>query len=314
MSHFHDMEMFLAAARYGSFTRAATEMRTSVGAVSRAIARLELHMDCRLFNRTTRRVNLTAEGRLALTEVSAGMARLENARALLHEQRQQAAGTLKVLTPIPFAKHYLMPELPKFLEQHPHLELDMHMDDFGVDLLAGGFDLAVQFAPVPPNGYISRMLGTMEVLMVASPAYLAQHGVPRTIEDLAGHKCLQVRGRTGGPPYQWQIQQVTGGPVTVHHPAGQCFINGQLDVIIQGALCGLGISPIDLRAVVHYLRSGDLKVVLPDYRLVGGSDVLLLYPHRDRVPIKARVFMDLIAEIGRTKMTIPGFDFHVHAA
>ncbi len=142
MSHFHDMEMFLAAARCGSFTRAATEMRTSVGAISRAVARLERYMDCRLFNRTTRRVNLTAEGRLALTEVSAGIARLENARALLHEQRQQAAGTLKVLIPIPFAKHYLMPELPTLLEQHPQLELDMHLDDFGFDLLTGGFDLA----------------------------------------------------------------------------------------------------------------------------------------------------------------------------
>ena len=255
-----------------------------------------------------------AEGRLALTEVSAGIARLENARALLHEQRQQAAGTLKVLIPIPFAKHYLMPELPTLLEQHPQLELDMHLDDFGFDLLTGGFDLAVQFAPVPPNSYISRMLGTMEILMVASPAYLARHGVPRTIEDLERHKCLQVRGRTGGLPYQWQIQHVSGGPVTVHHPSGQCFINGQLDVIIHGALSGLGITPIDLRAVAHFLRSGELKIVLPDYRLVGGSDVLMLYPHRDHVPLKARVFMDLIAEIGRSKMTIPDFDYHAHGA
>lgn len=314
MSELHDLEIFLAAARCGSFTEAAATMRLSVAAVSRAIARLEKHMDCRLFNRTTRRLNLTAEGQLALTEVTAGMARLRNAREMLHEQRQIASGTLKVLLPNAFSKHYMMPELPDFLERHPDLELDMYVEDFGVDLLAGGFEVAVQYGPVPTNGYISRALGAMEIVLVASPHYLARYGVPAAIEDLDRHKRLQLRGPTGGAPYHWHLRHVDGGKVTIHRPAGQCFVNSQLDAIIHGALCGVGIGLSDLRAVERYLRAGDLKIVLPDYRVVEGGGVTMLYPHRDHVPLKARVFMDFIIDIARRRMTIPDFDAAEYAA
>jgi len=314
MSELHDLEIFLAAARCGSFTEAATSMRVSVAAVSRAIARLELHMDCRLFNRTTRRLNLTAEGQLALTEVTAGMDRLRNARNLLHEQRQSVSGTLKVLLPNAFSKHYMMPELPAFLERHPNLDLDMYVEDFGTDLLAGGFEVAVQYAPVPANGYISRHLGTMEIVLVASPAYLERHGVPRSVEDLDAHRRIQLRGPTGGATYHWHLQPVSGGQRVVHRPVGQCFVNSQLDAIIHGALCGVGIAPSDLRAVQRYLVSGDLRIVLPDYRVVEGGGVVMLYPHRDHVPLKARVFMDFIADIGRRMMTIPDFDPYAYAA
>jgi len=313
MSELQDLEIFLAAARCGSFTEAAGTMRLSVAAVSRAIARLELHMDCRLFNRTTRRLNLTAEGELALTEVTAGMERLRNARLLLHEQRQRASGTLKVLLPNAFSKHYMMPELPAFLEKHPALDLDMYVEDFGVDLLAGGFEVAVQYGPVPTNGYISRSLGTMEIVLVASPAYLARHGVPRSIEDLDSHHRIQLRGPKGGAAFHWHLQHVDGGPIAIHRPAGQCFVNSQLDAIIHGAICGVGIAPSDLRAVERYVRSGDLQIVLPDYRVVDGGEVVMLYPHRDHVPLKARVFMDFIVDLARRNMVITEFDCRAYA-
>src|SRR6218665_1994726 len=136
MSQLNDMELFLAAARCGSFTPAGNEMHTSVAAVSRAIARLEQYMGCRLFGRTSRSINLTSEGRLAVTEITAGITRLKNARTMIHEQRHCAAGVLKVLISSVFARHYLMPELPAFLECHPQLELDMYFEDFGADLVS----------------------------------------------------------------------------------------------------------------------------------------------------------------------------------
>ena len=300
MSELHDLEIFVAAARRSSFTAAATDMRLSVAAVSRAVARLEVEMDARLFNRTTRRSNLTAEGQLALAEISEGLDRLRNARNLLQEQRQRASGTLKVLLPNAFSKHYMMPELPAFLDRHPALDIEMHVEDFGTDLLAGGFEVAVQYGSPPPNGYISRSLGAMEIALVASPAYLERHGIPRTIEDLDRHKRLNLRGH-GGVAYLWHLQRPGGGPVFSHRPAGQCFINSQLDATIHAALCGVGIAPSDLRAVERYLRAGDLKVVLPEYRVVSGGEVTMLYPHRDHVPLKARVFMDFVAEIARCR-------------
>ena len=147
MYELHDLEIFMEAAQCGSFTETAARMRLSVAAISRAIARLEQDLDCRLFNRTTRRLALTAEGELALGEVRAGMERLRGAKLLIGEQQHRATGTLKVLLPNSFAKHYMMPELPAFLERYPQLDLDMYIEDFGSDILAGGFEVAVQYAP-----------------------------------------------------------------------------------------------------------------------------------------------------------------------
>jgi DNA-binding transcriptional LysR family regulator len=314
MHELHDFEIFVAAARCGSFTETAAEMRLSVSAISRTVARLEDDLGARLFNRTTRRLNLTAEGHLVLAEVSAGIARLRNAKNLLREQQQRVSGTLKVLLPNSFCKNYMMPELPAFLGRYPELEIDMHVDDFGTDLLAGGFEVAVQYAPVPTNGYISRGLGTMDVLLVASPAYLASHGVPHSVDDLQAHICINVRGPAGAAPFQWNLQPVNGGPVLRHHPTGQCFVNSQLDAVIHGALCGVGIAPSDIGAVERYLRNGDLKVVLPDYRLLGGGEVVLLYAHREHLPLKARVFIDFLADIAQRRMHIADLDIHAHAA
>ena len=314
MSELHDLEIFMVAARCGSFTEAASEMRLSVATVSRAILRLEQHMDCRLFNRTTRRLNLTAEGRLALDEVSAGMERLRNARVLLQEQRQCASGTLRVLLPNAFAKHYMMPLLPAFLEQHPQIDLDMHIDDFGSDLLAGGFDVVVQYGPIPDNGYISRFLGTMDIVLVASPSYLARHGFPRMASDLDGHHCIQFRRMKTGTAFEWTLRDKTTGETIIHHPKGNVFINSQLDAAIHAAVCGVGVMPSDIRAVHRYLVSGDLKLVLPQYRVDAGDGLYMLYPHRDHVPLKARVFMDFIVEIGRTRLTVPEFDDEAFAA
>lgn len=314
VSELQDLEIFMAAARCGSFTEAAGEMRLSVATVSRAIARLEQHMDCRLFNRTTRRFNLTAEGLLALEEVAAGMERLRNARNLLHEQRQHVSGTLRVLLPNAFSKHYMMPFLSEFLEMHPALNLDMHIDDFGYDLLAGGFEVVVQHGPVPLNGYISRHLGVMDIVLVASPSYLGRHGVPRTVEELDHHHRLLLRRDKGGAPFIWSLQKLGADKPVVHRPEGQCFVNNQLDAIIHGALCGVGIAPSDVRAVHRYLLSGDLKIILPDYRLIDAGGVYMLYPHRDHVPLKARVFMDFLVNIGRQQMNVPGFDAASFAA
>ena len=198
MSELHDLEIFVTAAHSGSFTETASRMRLSVAAVSRAITRLEASMDSRLFNRTTRRLHLTAEGQLALTEVMAGMDRLRNARVLLQDQRQRPSGTIKVLLPIAFAKHYVMPEIPAVLECYPDIDIDMYIEDFGSDLLAGGYDVVVQHRPVPETGYISRSLGSLEIALLASPAYLKRYGVPQTIADLETHSRIQIRGRANG--------------------------------------------------------------------------------------------------------------------
>lgn len=309
MSELQDFEIFMVTARKSSFTEAAGELRMSVATVSRAILRLEQTIDCRLFNRTTRRLSLTEEGKLAFSEISAGMYHLRNIRAQLQEKRDTAAGTVRVLLPNGFAKNYLMPALPAFLAQYPRIDLDITVEDFGYDLLAGGFDVAVQHGPVPENGYIMRTLGNMRIILVASPDYLARYGNPACVADLAHHQCMQSRQRKNGPKFIWQLLNQRTGESFSHEPHGRMFMNSQLDASIFAAIAGIGIAPSDILTVLPHLLSGELKVVLPDHELTGGT-MFMLYPHRDHVPLSVRSFMQLIADGGPRWLRLESFDAH----
>jgi len=204
-----------------------------------------------------------------------------------------------------FAKNYMMPYLPIFLDQHPDLRLDMTVNDYAGDLLAGGFEIAVQVGSSASTGYIGRTLGTLDIMLVASPDYLEKHGVPRTVSDLDSHHRVPCRGPQG-TAYPWRLVHRSGERRldAVHVADGRYFVNSELDTIIHAAVCGVGISPADYRVAEPHLRAGRLKVVLPEYR-VDGSELFLLYPHRDHLPMKVRVVSDFAIEVARMTLAAP---------
>jgi DNA-binding transcriptional LysR family regulator len=275
-------------------------------------------VDARLFNRTTRRLNLTEDGRVFLAEVSEGLARLNAAKDHLHESNKRVSGTLRVLLPNSFCKNYMMPDLAEFLIDHREFSLDMHVEDYPVDLLKGGFEVAVQFGRPPNTGYISRYLGAMRIVLAASPDYLARRGVPRMITDLDDHDRINVRSSDGGSPFLWQIardsNQNAKSGFTVHRPEGQCFVNSQLDAAIQAAVHGVGITPVDIGAAQRLLDDGLLKIVLPEYSVITGGELYLLYPHRDHLPMKVRAFIDFLIEVARRRLCSNDFDPFRYAA
>jgi DNA-binding transcriptional LysR family regulator len=189
---------------------------------------------------------------------------------------------------------------------HPDLTIDMHVNDYGVDPVGGGFEVAVQFGRPPETFYISRYLGTTQLVLVASPAYLARMGVPQTIADLGKHECIGLRGPTASTPFAWHltrlVENLPGPATTIYHPQGRCFISSQLDTAIYAALNGLGISPIDIRAAQRYLDTGQLKIVLPDFELNRGGELYLLYPHRDHLPMRCRVFIDFVISVAALEL------------
>lgn len=294
-----DLTVFAEVTRCGSFTAAAEELHTSPAAVSRAIARLEEQLDARLFNRSTRRLSLTQDGQIFLAGVREGLECFEKAQDALRSKRGQASGTLRVLLPNTFCKNYLMPLLPEFMREHPDINLDLYVDDFGTDLLEGGYEMSVQFGQPPETNYISRYLGSLQLILVASPDYLARMGAPQSVADLERHECINLKGGRN-TVFAWRLSRVANGvpsaEAAVFRPKGRCFVNSQVDTAIFAALHGLGITPIDIVAAERWLREGALKVVLPEYELVRGSELYLLYPHRDHMPLRCRVFIDFVAE------------------
>ena len=267
------------------------------------MARLEEQLDARLFNRTTRRLSLTEDGETFLAGVREGLERFEAAEELLRAKRSHASGTLKVLLPNTFCKNYIMPELPAFMRKYPDISFELHVDDFGADLLQGGYELSVQFGRPPDTNYITRYLGSTQVVLAASPDYIRRMGAPRSIAELDRHECIQLRGATSSTAFPWHLTRAAnaapGEEPVVYRPKGRCFINSQFDTAIFAAVQGVGITPIDLVAAERFLREGTLQIVLPEYELARGGELFLLYPHRDHVSLRCRAFIDFVVEVAQ---------------
>jgi DNA-binding transcriptional LysR family regulator len=303
------LAVFTEAARGSSFAEAAGRLKISTAAVSRAILRLERQLDCRLFNRSTRHLSLTEDGKFFLDEISGGLEALAVANERMRERRNIVSGTLKVFMPNAFAKNHVMPQLAPFLDRYPALRLDLHVVDLPPDLLCNGFDAAVQVGSPQSSSYICRNLGAFRVALVASPAYLGAHGTPRTPADLADHACVNTIS-SGGGALRWRLSRV-GAPapdIVEHVPTGRCFVQSQVDTVVQAAVYGVGIVPTDVVAARRYLDSGELKVVLPEYEVLLPDSLFAVYPHREHLPLKVRAFLDLVAAAASQSLQAEWFD------
>lgn len=275
------MEAFVAVAEAGSFTRAARHMRLSTSMVTLHVRRLEEHLGVRLFNRSTRRVDLTGEGRQFLSYARATLDAY-GAAEMAVRPGAGIAGRVRLDAPASMGHAFIMPALPDFHRAYPQITLDLSLGDRGTFFRVDGFDLVLRAGEVPMTGWKTHSLGTTRLICVASPDYIERHGAPAMPDDLADHRCLLYASveESGGNPWNFVYQ---GRKVRVRPPAAFTFNDGA--AIMTAARAGLGIGQI-LEMLVHEdLRSGRLVEVLPTMArsalsvvLMGASDRIAL-PH-----------------------------------
>jgi len=281
----------------GSFVGAGEVLEMSQSGVSRALAKLEERLHIRLFDRTTRKVSMTDEGRRFYAQILPLLAGLEDAVASAAQGAVAVRGRLRVnLDPL-FARLMLGPRLGAFLKQHPDLELDLVTRDQLGDLVGEGFDLAVRFGHPQSSSLVARKLLDTKVLTVASPAYLKRHGVPRTPQDLADgqHACIQFRDPRSGRPFEWEFHRRGKRVVVPTH--SQLTLNdaGTLESVL---LAGLGLAQVMDIGVAPLLASGKLATVLedwPDERF----PLYALYPSRLHPAAKTVAFLDFVQSLAR---------------
>ncbi len=265
-------------------------------AVSSAkLAKLEQSLGSELLHRTTRKVSLSVEGADFLPFAREIIAQEEAALAALGKQTTTIKGTLRFAAPSSFAQLYIAPILPKFLEQHPDLTIDLHLSDVQFDLIEGSYDLALRNAPLVDTSLKGRKLADDQRILCAAPHYLDTHGTPKTPDDLNNHHLIAFQNR--------QPRLLTGlaGENAIFDPAsakGQLIIDdGQSQV--RATLAGAGISLNALWSVHDHLKSGRLTRVLPNFEAAEDNVLWLIYPKSNVLSPKVRVFMDfLVAEIG----------------
>lgn len=287
------MSVLAAVVETGSFTRAGEVLGLSASGVSRAVSRLESRIGVRLLERSTRSLHLTGEGNRLYALAAPHLSGIEEAANAVSGAASTVRGTLRVsLNPL-FARHVLGPRLAEFTGRHPELEMRMvHLPDWA-DLISEGVDAAVRFGPQSPSSMSSRLLLTTRVLTVASPAYLKQHGRPKTPAKLAQHDCIQFLDPQLGKPFAWEFHR--GREIQPVKTRGRLVMSDG-DAMVQACVAGAGIAQVLALVVRPQLARGELIELFPDWP---GETYPLhaVRPSRRLPPAAVEAFLDFCGEI-----------------
>ncbi|WP_380879150.1 LysR family transcriptional regulator [Sphingomonas sp. DBB INV C78] len=284
-----EMETFLAVAEGGSFAAAAKQLRLTPSAVSRSIARLEARLGVLLISRTTRALALTSEGEVYRRRVAGLIGEIDEVERSLGRDRQEPRGPLRVNASVPFGVHWLLPILPRFLEAHPAVTLDLALSDTLVDLVEERADIAIRIGPLRDTRLRAKKLGRSLMAVVASPDYLARRGEPLHPKDLDGHTCLQFSFRRSIDGWPFRV----GGRV-IQRPVEAAFFGNSGEVVRQMAAAGGGIARLGRFHVTTDLAEGRLVEILAPFNPGDGEDIHALYVGHDRLALRVRAFLDFL--------------------
>ena len=265
--------IFVAIVEAGSISAAARRLGLAKSVVSERLAELERTLGSRLIQRTTRKLALTEDGQTFLPRAQQILFQAHEAAAEMAERRGTLAGPLRVSGPVGFGILHLGPALNHFLREHPEIDLTLELDDSFVDAAASGFDAVIRHGPVGDTRLVAKRLAKTRRVLVASPAYLAEKGNPRTLADLSAHNAVLYANRDA----DWRFAGTDGW--TVLRPRAALRVNNGL-VMRDAAVAGLGITLLPTFFVHQYLASGELLEI--DIGIAAeGAELFIAYP-RDR--------------------------------
>jgi DNA-binding transcriptional LysR family regulator len=282
-----EMSLFVEVAKAMSFKRAAEASGVPNSSLSRRIADLERAVGVRLFNRTTRSIELTEAGALYYARCREIVEAARIAHEQLGELVETPRGRLRISTTAEFARLFLGPLLAEYAARCPEVLIEMDLGPNKVDLIAQNFDLALRIGPQPDSGLISRQLGIVRTTLFASPSHLARFGAPAEPADLSRHPT--IRNLNAPRPDTWVLCQ---GDRTEEVQVGGALVVNNFGLMRQLAVLGLGVAMLHEPMVGPDIRSGRLKRVLPDW-ILQEAPVYALMPSR-LVPAKTRLFLDML--------------------
>jgi DNA-binding transcriptional LysR family regulator len=281
------LKVAAAVQQAGSFSGAARQIGVSPAAVAKLVAQLEARLGLRLFERTTHHLSATEEGRELLARVDTPLREVEEAMASGRASKE-VKGAVKVSVPAAFARMALLPVLPGFQQQFPDIQLDLRLENRRVNLVAEGYDCAIAASLAPDSTLVARPLATLCPVLCASPAYLAAHGVPLNLSDLAAHRCIVMRSDTTGRLRPWEFSG-RARPSSIEPFAALQLTDPES--IAAAAIAGCGIALVGVHHVARAIVDGRLVRVLP---AVHGArfQIVVYYAKRRLLPKRTRAFVD----------------------
>lgn len=287
------MEVFVSVADTGSFTRAAASLRISTPMVTLHVQRLEEHLGSRLFNRSTRRVDLTVEGRQFLTHARSVLDAYATAENALRPGNG-ISGRVRLDVPASMGHAFIVPALAAFQRAFPQIILDLTLGDRGTAFRIDGFDIVIRSGEMPVNGWKTIKLGVTRLICLASPEYLKRHPTPTRAEDLEAHRCIVYASVDAPGGDAWTMFQ-GNRKLRLRPPTAFTFNDGA--AILSAACQGLGVAQTLEMLARDEIRSGQLVPLLPEIGWPRVPLVIMGAPDRIALPHVDAVWRFLVEQI-----------------
>ncbi|CAB3665939.1 HTH-type transcriptional regulator DmlR [Achromobacter deleyi] len=285
-----EMQVFIAIVDSGSITAAADALQQTISATSRTMSRLEEKLQTTLMRRTTRRLELTEEGRAYLEQARKIIAAVEETEELMTARRNQPAGRLRVDAASPFMLHVIVPLVPGYRARYPKVELELNSNEGNIDLLERRTDLALRIGSLKDSSLHAVPIGRSRVRVLAGPAYLAAHGTPKRIDDLQAHTLLgfsQLEALN-----QWPLADSTGEPLHIQ-PAIRSHSG---ETLRQLALHGAGIVCLSDFMTRADRQSGALQQLFARQTLDVRQPINAVYYRNTAISSRIKSFIDYLTE------------------
>ncbi|WP_426237601.1 LysR substrate-binding domain-containing protein [Pararhizobium sp. DWP1-1-3] len=284
---------FARAGSLGSYTAAARSLSVSPSAISKSVQRLERHLGVQLFNRTTRSMTLTSEGRDLHERALRLLRDAEEIEQVAKAARAEPSGSLRIAASLPIGLHVIAPALPRFRELYPKVTIDLRLSDQIVDLVEESVDLAVRIGDLADSRLISRRLSPHRLCCYASPGYLAQHGAPMHPNDLSEHETVNLRYQSTGQMFRWPFR-IGDREVEIVPPSG--IVVDASEGVMATMAAGAGIGMSTSFVAESWVKSGKLFPVLPDFA-VERDNITALWPVSRRANPAVRAFLTMLIDV-----------------
>jgi len=286
-----DLVVFIRVVDSISFSATARELQIAPKTISKQIARLERCLGVTLFDRNTRNLHITEEGKIVAEKVRIALSLLDEVEEIVQSRNQELTGTIRLTAPVPFGRKFVASAIADFRQLHPKVGFDLLLTDQIQDLYSSNLDLAIRMGELTDSRLMARRITENRRILVASPIYIEAYGAPKKIEDLMQHHCL-IFSYPGMHQNIWQLKK--------GREEKNIAINGTLcsdngDILHEWCVAGLGVSLRETWDIYDELQSGQLIKVLTDWEAIG-SKISLVQPRREIVPKRLTVFNEFLIE------------------
>ena len=291
MDRLTSLGVFVAAVEEGSFAAAARRFGLSAAMAGKHVSAREAELNARLLHRTTRRLSLTDTGQTYYARCKRILEAFDEARREASDSRGTARGVLRIAAPVTFGAMHLGEVVARYMEDHPHVNVEVLLGDRYVDLIDAGVDVAIRIGRLEDPGLVTRRLAPCRMVVCASPAYLKRHGTPRKPDDLMRAQRLAFSEAVSAG--DWTLHD---GKNRTHVSDGPCRMTANnTQMLLASAIAGAGIVYGPTFVFGAHIRRGELVALLPAYR-AADLTIQAVYPSAQRIPLKVRRFVDYLAE------------------